>query len=424
MRHTPILLSLSLALLSPASPIQAAENCSFVAQDKSDQSPGPWLGQDNWLDLENLHFGLQSAGRFMPRVTIKSLATPQSIKPAARPLDLGKIMVADPLDREIRDLGFLLDTRLYADGFLVLHNGRLLSEQYWHGVSAQQPRLLLGASRPILSLLGAMAVQQGKLAPDRSVIRYIPALTAQSGLRKLSIQRLIEANSRFDWSAQEINDWQASGGWKAGNAAAGVRAWLNQPERWERGLAERPLKVADLGPDGDLLTWALAESYSAPLARIFCDNVLSKLRAENPAFWVTDHQGTELTGGLALSLRDFARFGQMLIEARNSRNRSKIPDWFIETLTTSTGARSASAPELLGLSKGSELRYGFVHLGGTPNRIALLGPYGNSLYIDFDRRLVIAIFAAYPKTNSPAMRATLQEIWESVSSATQPNNKR
>ena len=418
MKTALILLSLIL------SPLYAAENCTIESASKSEQSPGPWIDQNNWLDPENLRFSLQSAGRFMPLVTIKSRAAPQNLKPAPRQLNLEKIMATDPLDREARDIGFLLHTRLYADAFLVLRNGRLLSEQYWHGASGEQPRLLLGASRPVLSLLGAMAVAQGKLAVDKSVIRYVPALTTQTGLRKLSIQRLIDANSRFDWSAQEINEWKVAGGWKPGNSAGGTRAWLNQPERWERGMTEAAPNLVDTGPDGDLLTWALAESYRAPLAQIFCDNVLTTLRPENPVFWLTDTQGTELTGGLALSLRDFARFGQMLIEARNNRNRSKIPNWFIESLTSSSGLRKVNAPELLGLSKGSEVRYGFVHLGGAPNRIALFGPYGNSLYIDFDRRLVIALFAAYPKSSSPAMLATLEQIWDQVVSATQPNNKR
>jgi hypothetical protein len=53
-----------------------------------------------------------------------------------------------------------------------------------------------------------------------------------------------------------------------------------------------------------------------------------------------------------------------------------------------------------------------------------MGPYGNSLYVDFDRRLVIAVFAAYPRDQTAAMRATLEEVWDAVGSATQPMGKR
>jgi hypothetical protein len=65
-----------------------------------------------------------------------------------------------------------------------------------------------------------------------------------------------------------------------------------------------------------------------------------------------------------------------------------------------------------------------VHLGGTANRIAILGPYGNSLYVDLDRRLVIAIFAAYPRDQSAGMRATLEQVWDTLGAATQPGGRR
>lgn len=415
---------LPLLLLSQALPVQAAGQCAIEPVKSNAQGTGPWIDRENWLAPENLRIGLQSAGAFMPLLKMTGPVSAELLRPAARQLQLDKIKASDPFDQQTRDIGFLLDTRLYADGVVVLRNGKVWIEQYWHGLSAQQPRLLLGGSRPLLSLMGVLAVAQGKLWPDRSIIRHVPALSAQTGLRKLSLQRLLEANSRFNWSAQEIDDWQTTSGWRSGRTSGDVRSWLNRPDRWERDFADDTQNTVDIEPDADLLTWALSESYRVPLAQVFCDNLLVKLRPEHPVLWLTDAQGTELAGGLALSLRDFARIGQMLIEARNSGSRSKIPKWFIETLNASAGLRKTGSSALAGLKKGSEYRYGFVHLGGAPNRIAVLGPYGNSLYVDFDRRLVIALFASYPRDRSAGMLATLEQVWEKLASATQPAGKR
>ena len=171
----------------------------------------------------------------------------------------------------------------------------------------------------------------------------------------------------------------------------------------------------------DLLAWVLSNVYAAPLSRVFCDHLAARLRPENPIFWLTDAQGQELGDGLALSLRDLARVGQMLIDARSGSqgNRSRIPGWLIETLGSPGALHKGPSDGLPGLGKGSEMRYGFVHLGGAANRIALIGPYGNSLYVDLDRRLVIALFAAYPQPGSPALLATLAEVWERVAAASQ-----
>jgi CubicO group peptidase (beta-lactamase class C family) len=177
------------------------------------------------------------AGQFHGRKKIDGLPAPQPLKRAGQTLDLAKTTTSDPLDQSTRSLAFLLTTRLAADGLLVMRNGQVVSEQYWHGLSAQQAWPLLGGTRPVLSLLGAMAVAQGKLAADRSVIRYIPALSTQTGLRKLSIQRLVEGDSRFAWSPQDLEGWRSAGGWKTG-AKAGMRDWLAQPDRWDVNFAE------------------------------------------------------------------------------------------------------------------------------------------------------------------------------------------
>lgn len=414
---TPVLLALAL-------PLPAAEQCSIEQLARSPKAVGPWLDQNNWLAPENLRFGLQSAGSFMSASRIKGAATPEIARPLARQLELDKIKATDPLDQQQSDVAFLLETRLYADGVLILRNGRVIGERYWNGLTAQRPRLLLGGTRPILSLLGAIAVTQGKLSPDKSVMRHIPALSGLTGLRKLSVRRLLEGDGRFDWSTSEIADWQAAGGWTSVKAGSGIRAWLTQPGLWDKELSSETPALTDAGPEADLLVWLLTDSYRATLAQIFCEDLFSRLRPESPALWVTDPQGIELSGGLALSLRDFARLGQLLVEARNSSRRSRIPTWFIETLNASTGLRTAKGPDLAGLKQGSEIRYGFIHLGGARNRIAIVGPYGNSLYIDFDRQLVVAIFAAYPKNHSAAMRATLEQVWNAVGSATQPAGKR
>ncbi|WP_300453205.1 serine hydrolase [Accumulibacter sp.] len=413
-----------LALMVPwAWPLHAAEECVIESVPRNAKDLGPWIDQDNWLAPENLRIGLQSFGRFMPSLKIRATGTAQMLRPAPRQLELEKLKARDPFDQQLRDVGFLLATRLYADGVLVLRDGKVASERYWNGLAAQDQRLLRGGTRSVLSLIGAMAVAQGKLSPDRSIIRYIPGLNGQTGLRKLSIRRLLEGESSFDWSSQDISDWLAAGGWNSGKIVGGIRTWLNQPGRWERDFSTNPQR-GEVGPDSDLLVWALAESYRLPLAQIFCEEVFGKLRPENAAFWLTDSQGTELSAGLALSLRDFARLGQLLIDARNSNRRSRIPNWFIETLTASAGLRTANTSEVIGLKRGSEFRYGFVHLGGAQNRIAILGSYGNSIYVDLDRRLVIAIFAAYPRNHTAGMRATLEQIWESLASATQPISKR
>jgi CubicO group peptidase (beta-lactamase class C family) len=151
-----------------------------------------------------------------------------------------------------------------------------------------------------------------------------------------------------------------------------------------------------------------------PLSQLFCEQLLSRTKAEHLYSGSVTHKGVELASGLGLSLRDFAKLGQLLVEARSSRSRAKIPGWFIETLVCLFGRAFVG---IKGLSKGSERRYGFVHLGGARNRVALIGAHGTSLYIDFDKHLVIALYATRPGENSPETLALLEQVWKAIDRA-------
>lgn len=415
-RRWPVVLFL--LLLPPAAPA-AAPGCQFDKLPVGERKLGPWVDQDNWLDIENQRLTLQSATTFMPAWRLAPATGRPAAAPAARPLD--DLPAVDPLDGQARRLGFLLDSRLATDGIVVLRHGQVVAERYRNGLVPDRPRPLLDATRPLLNLLGAMSVSRGKLAADKSVSRYIPAFATSGSLRKLSIQRLLDDNERRAWTPEELAAWRQAAGWSAGGNDKGIRTWLAQPNRWDKPPHAGPDAGPTATPEDDLLAWTLAESNGRPLARLFCEQLLLPARPEHEVLWLSDAQGVELANGLGLSPRDFARLGQLLVEARGSRKRTRIPAWFIETLLASSGIR---AGDIKGLAKGSELRYGFVHLGGAPNRVALIGTHGTSLYLDFDKRLVIASFASYPQAHTPAMLALLEQVWLAIEHGLTPARTR
>jgi len=398
----------------------AAAPCVPAAQPAGPRALGAWIDGGNWLAPGALRATLRTPGTFMPRQGATSDREAAPLAPAARPLDLDRLTLADPVDGAQRSLAFVLDSRLHAESVFVLYNGRAFAERDWHEARSDVPALLPQAGRPLLSLLGVMAVGQGKLAAERAVSRYIPALGNDAGLRRLSVQRLLEGSARFDWSAADLDGWRRAAGWPgvaATDAApgGGVREWLRQPERWDAALLDLPPPTPVGAPEDDLLAWLLAETQSAPLARLFCEQLFDRLRPEQPVSWLADAAGNELGGGLVMSLRDFARVGQLLVDARTTPGRGRIPAWFIEALAAPVLKAGDAAPP--GLKKGGELRYGFVRLAGPGSRVAIVGAHGTSLYIDFERRLVVALRAAYPEARSPLQLALLESVWERFSAA-------
>lgn len=407
----------ALALLL-AAPLQAADRCSYEPVAAGGKRLGEWIDGDSWLRAGARRVTLAAPTRFMPATQMTVGGTPAAAtRPAtaARTLDIERLPATDPADDSRRDLAFLLQSRLDADALVVLKNGQRVVERYWHGTAAQAPRLLLSGTRPVLSLLGATTISQGKLAADKSVARPIAPLADNIALRKLSTRRLLEGGDGYGWGAGDLAEWQRAGGWTAA-AGDGVRAWLTRHDAWTVLSPNPGLPPAEGRPEDELLTWAIAETSGTAPARLFCEQFFANLKPEDKALWLTDPAGHDLAAGLALSPRDHARLGQLLLDARPGGKRGRVPDWLIEALLAP--ASGPGDPGLAGLPAGSTLRYGFVRLGGKGNRIALIGPYGNSVYVDFDRRLVIALAASHPESASPLLLASLDALWRAIESGT------
>ncbi len=377
---------------------------------------GHWVHPTNWLTPGYLRATQEHVPAIMPSIRTVPPTASRGARPV--PIDLRNVEMVDPADEQRRNLHFILAHRIDADAMVAMRNGKVVAEYFRDELDPGQPRLLLSGSRPILSLLAAMAISKGHLSIDKSVARALPGGSETPSLRKLSVRRLLDGEAHFSFSEAQLARWREISGWN-GQGAGDLRTWLASPELWET-MAARSSLPPPLGrPEDDLLAWVVAASQKDSLSRLLCDGLLAPMRAEYPALWMTDGAGNELAAGLAMAPGDLALVGQFLLDNRFTNKRGPIPDWLMAALAAP--ASHHSDPTLSGFPDGSEYRYGFVRLGGKSSRIALLGPYGTSLLVDFDRRMVVALFATHALPASPLLLATLEQLWQTL--ANQPTRK-
>jgi len=354
---------------------------------------------------------------------MRSLARSTSLNKGSSPIDIDRQTAIDPDDGSEQSLRFLLDTRLYADGIIVLKDDQVLLEHYRSGFAPDSARLLLQATRPFLTTLLAAAVERGRLAREKSVVRPLPELAGEANLRKTSVQRLLDGRTGLTWSADDRRQWLSASNWGPvpAKSAVGIRSWLKARKNWPRD-AEMPVSEVG-GPEGELLVWTLESASRQPVSHVLCESILSAIGAQDEAFWATDPAGTELADGLALSLRDLARFGLALIDARGkSGSGSVTPKWFAESLAFAVGHGDPPPPQLQDLGEDSAWRYRFVSLGQA-HQTAIVGPFGNSLFLDFDRKIVVAIFASFPRDYSALVLRSLRSVWTGLGSAEQTQRR-
>src|SRR5574343_1257672 len=115
----------SLLLLLIATGAWAANpSCQFDRAPVGAQKLGAWIDKTNWLAIENQRLSLQAGDTFMS--SWRHLQPGNKARTATRQRQVDTLVASDPLDGSQRDVGFLLDSRLYADGLVVLRNGQLV----------------------------------------------------------------------------------------------------------------------------------------------------------------------------------------------------------------------------------------------------------------------------------------------------------
>ncbi|MEM6579046.1 MAG: serine hydrolase, partial [Pseudomonadota bacterium] len=120
---------------------------------------------------------------------------------------------------------------------------------------------------------------------------------------------------------------------------------------------------------------------------LMSEKIIAPLGLEAEPYILTDGDGVAFVlGGLNLTSRDYARFGVMIEQNGRLGDRQIVPaDWISE-------ATQASAP-----TGASETGYGYqwwIPEDASPGEFLARGVYGQYLYVDQTRDVVIVVTAA------------------------------
>jgi hypothetical protein len=87
----------------------------------------------------------------------------------------------------------------YADGFLVLHDGVVVTEQYFNGMAPDVPHLLMSVSKSVTSAVAGVLTGRALLDVSAQVEQIIPEL-GDTSFRGATVQDLLDmrAGTRFD----------------------------------------------------------------------------------------------------------------------------------------------------------------------------------------------------------------------------------
>lgn len=302
-------------------------------------------------------------------------------------------------------------------GLMIVHNGRVLVERYQYGRGPQHRFISNSIAKSLLSLAVGFALQEKRLASlDDRLSRYVPELKG-AGYGETRLRNLLRMASglRFSEDYQPGDDlFRFQEILLAEGAVAALRAF-----------GEREAKEGSRCHYASIETQALALALRAATGQTLADYLTPRLwqplGAEADAYWTRASDGSELAYGyFNATLRDYARLGVMLANDGVVGGRQIVPRDYLLEATDWRRHPAAFAPGRESKGYG----YQFWTLPGPGRRFAMLGVYGQAIFVDPGAKLVLVHMAVarQPAISRDGMGQELAALWTALSRRFSPSS--
>ena len=271
-------------------------------------------------------------------------------------------------------------------GILIVADGTIRFEKYLLGNGPDTRWMSMSIVKSITSTLIGAAIHDGHIRSiDDPIVDYLPQFKG-SAYDGVTVRHLLQMCSGVAWN-ETYTDPKS-----------------DRRHMLELQIAQEPGAILELmaslpraAEPGTRWNYSTGETHVAgalvraavgkPVAEYLSEKIWSRAGMEADAnWWLEAPGGLEVGGsGLSATLRDFARFGLFLLNDGVLDGERVLPEgWIAE----------ASSPKQVG---GQTVAYGYMLWPLHERSYAAEGIFGQFVFVDPDRDLVVAMWSAQPK---------------------------
>jgi len=285
--------------------------------------------QDKRVTLENFlnppfnRWALQHIRELLPTRSVPAAQIPSPLEVASA--DLANLAVIFPEGGSKSIATWLHDS--CTDGYLILHKGRIVFEHYANGQTPGTAHLMFSVTKSVTGTLVLDAISRGELEEEKLVSHYVPELSGTAfGDAPLS-QVLDMTNSvAFEEAYADEESPIAKYLYALLPKGIGIGEFLKELEDQDPDFPHGSA-FHYVTPKTDALAWCLMRASGKGLATLLTERIWQPMGAEHDAYYWLDGQGTEFAGGgLAMTLRDAARFGQLILRDGKVGDAQVLPE--------------------------------------------------------------------------------------------------
>ncbi|MEO9819748.1 MAG: serine hydrolase [Paracoccaceae bacterium] len=269
--------------------------------------------------------------------------------------------------------------------FLVLHDGQVVHEAYYNDTTPQDLRISWSMAKSYLSALLGIVMDEGAIASlDDPVTKYAPSLKG-GAYDAASIRDVLTMTSGvtfnedyldYDSDINRMGRVLALGG-KMDDFAAELTETNSAPGvRWKY-----------VSIDTHIIGMVIRGATGRDIPSLLSEKIIEPLGVEQAPYYLTDGVGVAFVlGGLNVTTRDYARFGQMILQDGQWHGKQIVPaDWIADST-------APSAP-----TEPGKTQYGYqwwIPSDARPGEFFARGIYGQYIYFNKPAGVVIVSTAA------------------------------
>ncbi|MEO0436103.1 MAG: serine hydrolase [Pseudomonadota bacterium] len=321
----------------------------------------------------------------------------------------------------------------YTDGIVVLHKGRLVYEYYSGCLTREGRHSAMSVTKSFIGMLAELLIAEGTLDDSVLVTQYVPEL-GSSAFGSATVRQVMDMTTGLkfteDYADPNSDIWVY--------AAAGSPIPKPADYKGPRNFYEYLQTVKPEGEHDDAFTyksintdtlaWIISRAADRSMIDLMSERIWKPLRNEQEADMMIDSIGTPLAaGGLNLSLRDAARFGQAMLGRGVIDGERVFPASAVDSVAMGGDPAKFASAGYTTLPGGS-YRSMWWHLHNEHGAYTARGIHGQAIYVDPKADMVIARFATYPisfnskidPTSLPAYHAVAKYLLSSQSEMSGP----
>ena len=262
---------------------------------------------------------------------------------------------------------------------LIVHDGKLRLERYGLDFDGGGRWTSFSVAKSITSTLVGAAIRDGHIrSMDDKVSDYIAQMKG-SAYDDVSIRQLLTMTSGVRWNEDYADPKSDVAQFNNHKPEEGVDALVSYLRRLPREVPAGTRWQYSTG-ETNLVGVLLGQATKKPLSTYLSEKIWAPAGMEQQATWILSRTGHEISGCcIQAATRDFARFGLFILGGARVGGQAIVPaGWLGEATTERTGIGRPGRG------------YGYQWWTYTDGSFAARGIFGQGLFIDPKRKIVIA----------------------------------